>query len=398
MRPGPIRGQIDPSGARNDLYLSTKPRDPLYHRRGFNLASILPVLETICLSGGSQSRIQGPQSSVGVKHMPGSHETSRTASSILNTTTWGALIALSAAILVAGLLGYNPWTYFGDRGRPSSQVAEQRLPSAAHAGTSALEGPSLGKAIGRALSRHDKSASSVTATSPISASAAATPENPIRLNQADLGRSNTPNHDTGTSPAGTSPDDNQAAVAAKIAPDLKGIDPEKPVDVIVQFKNGTTDLTADGGTAKSDLPLIHAQLVSVKGGSLSSLAAHSGVAYISPNRPLHGALDIAVTAVNGDLAYASGWDGTGVGIAVIDSGVSSVYDLNFDANTSSRTVYSQSFLPLDTSTDDAYGHGTHVAGIIAGNAYTSVTSYYPGVYRGIAPEATIVNLRALDSY
>ncbi len=63
--------------------------------------------------------------------MPGSHETSRTASSILKTTTWGALIAFSAAILVAGLLGYNPWTHFGDRGRHSSQVAEQSLPSAA---------------------------------------------------------------------------------------------------------------------------------------------------------------------------------------------------------------------------------------------------------------------------
>ncbi len=54
-------------------------------------------------------------------------------------------------------------------------------------------------------------------------------------------------------------------------------------------------------------------------------------------------------------------------------------------------------MPLDLSTDDAYGHGTHVAGIIGGNSYTSSTSYYPGVYRGIAPEATIINLRALDS-
>ena len=45
--------------------------------------------------------------------MPGKHESSRTSSGILKTTTWGALIAFSAAILVTGLIGYSPWTHFG---------------------------------------------------------------------------------------------------------------------------------------------------------------------------------------------------------------------------------------------------------------------------------------------
>jgi len=35
--------------------------------------------------------------------MPGSYETPRTTSSVLKTTTWGALIALSGAIFVAGV-------------------------------------------------------------------------------------------------------------------------------------------------------------------------------------------------------------------------------------------------------------------------------------------------------
>ena len=185
-------------------------------------------------------------------------------------------------------------------------------------------------------------------------------------------------------------------MVAKIAPDLKGVDPEAPIEVIVQFKNatGASDAAAEGATAKADLPLVHAQLVTVKGGSLTNLASHSSIAYISPNRAVRGSLDHAVSAVNGDLAYASGWDGTGVGIAVIDSGVSSAYDLNSDDNLSSRIAYSQSFVPGDSSTGDAFGHGTHIAGIIAGNAYTSSTSNYPGVYRGIAPEANIINLRA----
>src|SRR5262249_32853276 len=74
-------------------------------------------------------------------------------------------------------------------------------------------------------------------------------------------------------------------------------------------------------------------------------------------------------------------------------------DLNSDGNYQpSRIVYSQSFISGDTSTGDPYGHGTHVSGIIAGNAYDSQYNYnYPGVYRGIAPEAKIINLRVLDS-
>ena len=149
---------------------------------------------------------------------------------------------------------------------------------------------------------------------------------------------------------------------------------------------------------KSDLSLIHAQLVTVQGSNLSSLASHSEVAYISPNRKVRGAMDPVVTAVNADIAYSNGWDGTGVGVAVIDSGVGYVDDLNSDGNASpSRVVYNQSFVPGDTSTTDAYGHGTHVAGIVAGNAYDSTSlQTYPNVYRGIAPEANIIGLRVLD--
>ena len=133
---------------------------------------------------------------------------------------------------------------------------------------------------------------------------------------------------------------------------------------------------AEGATVKSDLPLVHGQLVTVKGGNLSNLASHTSVAYVSPNRPVRGSLDHAVTAVNGELAFARGWNGTGVGIVVIDSGISSAYDLNSDDNQSSRIAYDESFVPGDFSSGDPFGHGTHIAGIIAGNAYASSMSCY----------------------
>src|SRR5713226_6396075 len=183
---------------------------------------------------------------------------------------------------------------------------------------------------------------------------------------------------------------------------LKGGHDGATVDVIIQFNQTPTDahhqnVRNKGGILKTNLDFIKGAHYSVPVDSLDALADDPDVVYISPNRRVRGSLDRAVSAVNGDLAYASGWNGTGIGIAVIDSGVSSIYDLNTDDNLSSRIVYSQSFVSGDSSTADAFGHGTHIAGIIAGNAYTSSTSYYLGVYRGIAPEAKIINLRVLDS-
>ena len=50
----------------------------------------------------------------------------------------------------------------------------------------------------------------------------------------------------------------------------------------------------------------------------------------------------------------------------------------------------------DPSTNDAHGHGTHIAGIIAGNSTASkdVTSLYSG---GIAPDVKLVNVRVLGA-
>ena len=77
--------------------------------------------------------------------------------------------------------------------------------------------------------------------------------------------------------------------------------------------------------------------------------------------------------------------GMGVGVAVIDSGIASQPDLG------SRVTVSQNFNPNVTGSDDAYGHGTAVAGIIAGDGTASA-----GQYIGVAPQANLINLRVND--
>src|SRR3977135_190507 len=112
--------------------------------------------------------------------MPSTHETPRNTSSMLKTTTWGALIALSAAILMAGLVGYSPWTHSGDLGRPTAQLSEPPVPPAVPSTAPAPGDSPLGETVGQALPSHRKSRSSVNAGMSISASAVTTGEN---LNQ-----------------------------------------------------------------------------------------------------------------------------------------------------------------------------------------------------------------------
>jgi len=101
--------------------------------------------------------------------------------------------------------------------------------------------------------------------------------------------------------------------------------------------------------------------------------------------------------VAADVAHSWGWDGTGIGIAVIDSGVNAVADLGVPGSkNSSRIVYSQNFDPSANTTNDLFGHGTHVAGIIAGNGTSSSCGNCDMKFVGIAPNANIINLRALD--
>jgi serine protease AprX len=101
--------------------------------------------------------------------------------------------------------------------------------------------------------------------------------------------------------------------------------------------------------------------------------------------------DTAVTTadvarvIGADRLYASGITGRGVGVALIDTGVVPV------AGLSSGNVVNGPDLSLESQSSDlryldTYGHGTHLAGIIAGNDKATG-------FRGIAPGATLTSLK-----
>jgi len=198
---------------------------------------------------------------------------------------------------------------------------------------------------------------------------------------------------------------------SKLSPDLRGYTSSQHVQVIVQYApNAQTncsgllgllgcvvgDVLQLGGDLIGMLPVVNGLVASLDGNSIQKLSNRSDVLYISRDRPVNLLADTPAPAVNAAVAWNANYTGSGVGVAVIDSGVNSHPDLSTPGLTSSRVAFNQSFLSSSSSADQ-YGHGTHIAGLIAGNGTSSSGSQYSKTFKGIAPGAKIINLRVLDS-
>ena len=109
-----------------------------------------------------------------------------------------------------------------------------------------------------------------------------------------------------------------------------------------------------------------------------------------------------MTSYNQLLASEKVWNrtatGKGVGVAVIDTGIAGTLARlpRLGSRTAaSRVVATAATNPYATNDNDDYGHGTHVAGIIAGNSNNRPSSDpLRGKYVGVAPDANLISIKA----
>jgi subtilisin family serine protease len=119
------------------------------------------------------------------------------------------------------------------------------------------------------------------------------------------------------------------------------------------------------------------------------LAVAPGIRKVWLDGKVKVADDVSRATIGTDQAWAAGDDGTGQTVAVVDTGIDASHP-----DLAGQVVAAQDFVPAGNpgsdSTTDRYGHGTHVASIIAGTGAAS-----GGKYAGVAPKAKLVNAKVL---
>ncbi|HEX7168135.1 MAG TPA: S8 family peptidase, partial [Acidimicrobiales bacterium] len=169
-------------------------------------------------------------------------------------------------------------------------------------------------------------------------------------------------------------------------------------DVLVQALPGRlaeaqTAVTTAGGVVGRQLPIIDGFEADLPLPIPPSVTESGAIRSLSANRPIQFeeyAYEEGVTGSNfaktsgAASAWTGGALGEGVGVAVIDTGIADMTDLK------GRVVQGPD-LSGEGSTVDSYGHGTVMAGIIAGSGADSATT---GKYTGVAPKSHLVAIKA----
>jgi subtilisin family serine protease len=112
----------------------------------------------------------------------------------------------------------------------------------------------------------------------------------------------------------------------------------------------------------------------------------AGIEKIWLDAEVKAALDESVPQIGAPAAWAAGFDGTGVTVAVLDTGIDATHP-----DVAGKIVASRSFI-ANQDVADGHGHGTHVASTLAGTGAAS-----GGRYKGVAPGAQLVIGKAISN-
>ncbi len=208
-----------------------------------------------------------------------------------------------------------------------------------------------------------------------------------------------------TALAGDDGDDAKIDTSVTTVLDATGGDEAVPVIVYTEpGAEGVVERVVPEGVETTVLAGFDAVAAYLTQEEIEALAADVSVDLIVADNPVFGfdyasSLDITNLAIGLDKVAspaAGGPTGAGVGVAILDSGIATTSDLG-----SSRIVGWKDFVNKAKLPYDDAGHGTFVAGLIAGDGTASLPLDQGGSatvqFRGVAPQANIVGVKVLDS-
>lgn len=186
--------------------------------------------------------------------------------------------------------------------------------------------------------------------------------------------------------------------AAKVSRELEKLDKDFNADAILQLNGplsaALSDFLKKNAAVKESFTNFNAHAIKIKVSFISELIKFPEVSFVTLDRKVkkmgHASLTTGANAARA-LGGRTPYTGSGVVVAVLDSGVEVAHKSLMADSKRSSVSFSKDFIS-DLATVDSYGHGTHVATIAAGNAHIA-----GGAYTGVAPGADIINVRVLDN-
>lgn len=164
------------------------------------------------------------------------------------------------------------------------------------------------------------------------------------------------------------------------------------IPVIISYKSYKKikegQISSLSNKVKHSLPIINGCACDMSTEAILRLTTDPDVEFISYDSKVFAVMDLAKQTIKRDSTLNSKYSGKGITVAIIDTGVAPHADLVYPTN---RIIGFKDFVNNKSKFYDDNGHGTHCAGILAGNGYSS-----KGKYRGIAPEANILSIKVLD--
>ncbi len=163
------------------------------------------------------------------------------------------------------------------------------------------------------------------------------------------------------------------------------------ISIIVKYR---TELSSEtirarsvpaGGQVKHVYRRIPARAMTIRAGDIATYATDEAVEHVWPDLPVHTWLDASVPLLEAPRVWADGRRGSGVKIAIVDTGIDTTHP-DFEGRIQSTRDFTGK-----GSVADGHGHGTHVASIAAGSGASS-----GGKYVGVAPEALIYVAKVLN--
>jgi len=171
-----------------------------------------------------------------------------------------------------------------------------------------------------------------------------------------------------------------------------GADPTQPTPTASTSPGSTPAATAAAETTASGSAPAGATSPEPAPGGTAAPPADAGLGYDAVGDK--GSLYNIAEVTGAHASWRAGYTGRGVGVALIDTGVSPVPGL-VSGNVVDGADLSFDSQSPDLAHLDAFGHGTHLASIIAGRDAAGTPSSYldPTRFNGIAPDATLVDVK-----